>query len=1133
MGLLKLKSEEQIFGDAFARIQSELGINDANPGSVLSTLLEAMAAEDFEQYLQMVQIIRNFNLDTTTGTDLDNRAAEFGLTRDLAKKATGLITIERASTFTKVSTTFYAGRPAAVAGNTTIYVNDASSVLFGTSGTLVIGRGTANEEQVTYSVAPVNNTNYWTITISPLSNNHGLDETVVLAQGGDITISAGTLVVVPATGTSAEIDFSIDQDTLLPTGEADIDNVSVTCTEAGSQGNIPVNAITGSTAFPTPPFSGARAVNEAAYTTGQDRESDEALRGRIKNTIQSLSRGIKSAILNGIIGLVDPATAKRVVSAAIVLPVSTDENVKIYIDDGTGFEPSFDSQGFETVLDPARGGETRLQLQHLPVVKAQVETNVAEPYNMSAGSLTLIYVVGGTSETVTFSTSDFLFPGSVTAQEIVTLINERATLIQARTSESGEKLVITAVSDTNETLQVTGGTANSILNFPTDERSTLYLYVNDRLLSKDGSTAAALSVAGTFNFTALGGVSWPLNIIVDGKSANPQVVTLVSGDFSVPASATPAEVITAINARLAGATASLDSTGTKVKISSNQPFSSAGQIQITGGSANTALGFSTANVVGVNKQYTLNRFLGQIELVDALEADDSVTAGSLYTRAYLRTTSAESYVITAAQTLVLTIDGVDQTVTFANNGTYTAAQVAALINAAIVGGFARTREIGGLTYLEVSTSSQAQGTGSIKVKSTSTAVALNFTYDTTISNQRPQAAFQVSGNAGAYVLLLNTSLIIVIDNAPAVKTYTVPMSFAGTLTSASSTTVFAASAFNTVFTADDDIKNFWLVMTSGGNYTTGTVSTVSNTGGNTWRYVFSALPTNLNRFASGDHVTFSSMQNAANNGPFIVTAVNTAGNGYIEVTNATGVAESGSTGGMAVGARRQISAYTALMGAITLGSALPVTPAIADTFGVLPSTVANVLKHMNNTRITPISAAANIDASDHGTKVQISSLSNGSDGYVQVTGGSANTVFAFSTTAYRGLQGYQYFTNLLALVNKTIYGDDSDPVSFPGIGAGGIQFDIQAPTVQSITFSLDLTLDQGFSLTGLSDQIKSAITQYVNGLGVGDSVILSEVIAAVMAVAGVADVEIITPTSNVLSAENQLARCKSSDITLG
>jgi uncharacterized phage protein gp47/JayE len=1133
MGLLSLKSEEQIFGDAFARIQAELGLNDANPGSVLSMLLEAMAAEDFEQYLQMVQIIRNFNLDTTTGTDLDNRASEFGLTRALAKKATGLITIQRADSFQKVSTSFYAGKPAAVAGNTVIYVNDASSLLFGTAGTLVIGRGTDNEEQVTYSVAPVDNTNYWSIAVSPLSNNHGLDESVILAQGGDITISAGTLVVVPATGTSEEIDFTIDQDTLLPTGEAEIDNVSVTCTEAGTQGNIPVNAITGSTAFPTPPFSGAQAINEAAYTTGQDRETDEELRGRIKNTIQSLSRGIKSAILNGIIGLVDSATAKRVVSAAIVLPVSTDENVKIYIDDGTGFEPSFESEGYESVLEAARGGETRLQLQHLPVVKAQVETNLAQPYNMSTGNLTLTFIVGGTSETITFFPADFEFPGSVTAQEIVTLINERATLIQARTAESGQKIVITAVADTNESIQVTGGTANAILAFPTDERSTLYLYVNDRLISKDGNTASVLSAAGTFNFAALGGGSWPLNIIVDGKSANPQVVTLVSGDFSVPAAATPSEVVTAINARLAGATASVDTTGTKVKISSNQPFSSLGQIQVTGGSANTALAFGTSNVIGTDKQYTLNRFLGQIELVDALSADDSVTAGSLYTRAYLRTAAAENYVISAGQTLVVTVDGTDQTVTFANNGTYTAQQVADLINASLVGGFARTRTIGGLNYLEVSTSSHALATGSIKVKSTSTAVALNFTYDTTVSNQRPQQAFQVSGSAGAYVFLLNTSLIVVLDDSPATKTYTVPMSFAGVLTGASSTTVFAALAFNTVFTANDDIKNFFLVMTSGGNSTTGTVSTVSHTGGNTWRYVFSALPTNLNRFAAGDHVTFSSMQNAANNGPFIVTSVNTAGNGYIEVTNASGVAESGSTGAMAVGARRQISAYTALTGAITLGSGLPVTPAISDTFAVLPSTVANVLKHMRNTRITPISASADIDASDHGTKIQISSLAKGSDGYVQVTGGSANTVLNFSTTTYRGLQGYQYFTNLLALVNKTIYGDDADPVSFPGIGAGGIQFDIQAPTVQSITFSLDLTLESGFSLTGLSDQIKSAVTQYVNGLGVGDSVILSEVIAAVMAVTGVSDVSIVSPTENVLSAENQLARCRSSDITLG
>ena len=50
----------------------------------------------------------------------------------------------------------------------------------------------------------------------------------------------------------------------------------------------------------------------------------------------------------------------------------------------------------------------------------------------------------------------------------------------------------------------------------------------------------------------------------------------------------------------------------------------------------------------------------------------------------------------------------------------------------------------------------------------------------------------------------------------------------------------------------------------------------------------------------------------------------------------------------------------------------------------------------------------------------------GSAGFVEVTGGNVNTTLSFSTTVNRGLQGYNYYTGLLALVHRTVYGDDTD-----------------------------------------------------------------------------------------------------------
>lgn len=570
MAQLTVKTERQIQVDILTKIIALLGINDVNPASVLDILTAAVAQQGFQQYVSMVQIARLVDLNAISGQDLDNKTFEYGLTRQQPKATTGVIDILRPVGFTKVSTTFYPGLPAPIVGNTTIYVNNASSPLIGTSGTLILGRGTSNEEEVTYSAAPINNTNYWTFTVSPLAFNHAVSETVILAQGANETIQAGTIVSVAATGTTAQINFTLDNDATLLSGEAEVDNVPVTCAVPGTQGNIPIKAINGTAAFQTSPFPGAQAYNPVKFTTGLDLETDDELRNDIQNWIQSLSRGVVAAIKNAIVGLVDPVTAKRVVSANIILPQSTAEPVLVYIDDGTGFEPSFANQGFEDILDNSAGGETRFTLDNSPLVKAQVQTNASEPFNMSGGTSTLTYNVGIQTETVTFQLSDFQFPSAATAYEIVAAINERATLIEARTSQGGTQIVITAVADTNENIQVTGGTANPVLLFPTTLVTTLQLYVDDILLSKDGQTAIVdCQNLSPFDFSAIGASPWYLDVIVDGKSANPQTVTFHSSDFANPASATVAEIVAVINAQLAGATALAINNSTQVRIASN------------------------------------------------------------------------------------------------------------------------------------------------------------------------------------------------------------------------------------------------------------------------------------------------------------------------------------------------------------------------------------------------------------------------------------------------------------------------------------------------------------------------------------------------------------------------------------
>lgn len=1142
MAQLVVKTERQIQIDILTKIIALLGINDINPASVLDILTAAVAQQGFQQYVAMVQIARLVDINAISGQDLDNKAFEYGLIRQLPEPSTGVINILRPAGFVKVATTFYPGLPAPIVGNTTIYVNDASNALYASSGTLILGRGTSNEEEVTYSAAPIDNTNYWTFTVSPLAFNHAVSETVILAQGSDETIQAGTVVSVPATGTTAQINFTTDSKAILLSGESEVDNISVTCSSAGSQGNIPIQAINGTNAFQTPPFPGARAINPVKFTTGLDRETDDELRDAIQNWVQSLSRGVVGAIKNAIVGLVDPVTAKRVVSANIILPQSTAAPVLVYIDDGTGFEPSFSDQGFEDILDNSAGDETRFTLDNSPVVKAQIQSNAAQPFNMSGGTSTLTYNVGIQTETVTFQLSDFQFPSSATAYEVVAAINQNASLIEARTSQGGTQIVITAVADINEEIQVTGGTANAQLLFPTELVSTLQLYVDDILLSKDGQTALINSGnESPYNFNAIGASPWLLDVIVDGKTANPQTVTFQTSDFINPAQGTVAEVVAVINAQLAGATALAINNNTQVRIASNTELSTNSQIHITGGTANdptNGLNFSTTNVVGTNGDYTFNRELGTIQLSEPLVANENVTAGSIYTRAKLRASLPENYTITNGQTLIIEVDGGSaQTVTF--NNTFSTGQsalyTANFINQQLLGATAIVRMIGGLNYVEINTNSYAQGVGSLEILSSSTANgAFGFALNSLQTNQRPNQAYAVSENSGPYQFAQNDSLIIILDDDIVNNTFSINFSYPGSITSQNTTTQFSASGLGNVFLSDGELDNFYIAFLSGANTTVGNIASVQNVTSDTWKYNFSTLPAGLGSYAIGDLVYFTGLANAANSGYFVITGISTSGNGYVEVTNAQGATSVSETGASAtMSEKRQISAYTAIPGQVTVSSAFSSAPAVSDPFIVIPSTITNLVDFIGNIRITAFSLSGVVAGVNDNTQLQVSSQSLGSNGYIQVSGGAANLQLDFPTTLVQGLQAYSYYTGLLAIVHKTIYGDDTDLVSYPGVGAAGITFYELAPTVREVEINVTLTLAQGITLSSVENSVASAISGYINNLGVGQEVVIEQIRAAVIATPGVIDVVLNDPTANIAIADNELPRTNNSLITIG
>ena len=1137
MAVPTLLSERQIQAQMLASIVAALGINDLNLGSAIDVLTQAPAQETFALYFKLAQISRLRELKNLRGTDLDNIAFEYDLTRYSALKASGSVTVQRPSSFTKVATSFYAGTNAPVIGNTTINVNNAADALYSTAGTLILGRGTNNAEEVAYSIAPVNNTNFWTFTLdSALTANHAVEESVILSQGSDEPIAKGSIVRVPATSTKAEIQFSVSNDYTLLKGEAELANVAVEAVVAGVGGNIPIRAINGSTAFKTPPFTDVRAYNPAKFTNGVNREGDDAFRDRIRSAGDLLTKGVKNAIKAALVGVLDPESAKRVVSASIVLPVGDVGDVKVYIDDGSGFEPSFSSRGYELVRGTATGGEQRLQLDYFPVAKAMIKSSLSEPYDFSGSTKTLIYTVNGVEETVSFEVADFAAAGAATADEVVSIINDAAILIESRTSDNGSNLTLTPKSNTNETFQITGGTAVAILGLTTDVRNTLKLYRDDIELSKDGSTAYLDSQnTAPFNLAAIGGFPQTLTVVVDAKTANVQTATFQSADAANTAAVTGAEVVAVLNRDLAGMVASYVSATSKIRMTSNTANSSSSAMKVNGGTINdvtNGLNFDTTQVVGTNRDYILNRELGIVELTTPLTANQSITTGSLYTRGYLRAGLPQSYAPNNTETLLIKVDGGSaQTITFDASfaAGLSAADSATFINAQLSGATASARTIGSLVYLEITTNSYDGGSIEITGSSTGNA-AFGFTLDSVASNRDALKAFALTANTGPYVFVEADNLVVILDNNSTDFTFSPILNYTGAVTTGTSTTVFAASAFATIFTVADELIDYYVAFTSGANTTSETITDAALVSGDSWKYTFSGAPTGFASYAVNDLIRITDMDDAGNNGYFLITAKGAAD---VTVTNTAGVAATGQTGTGLLSLRRAIGDYVESTGTITVGSAFAATPSIADPFIVIPSTVDNLVAFLNNTKITSLSTKASIQGATNNTKLQITSLENGSDGYVQVTGGSANTALGFATTLTNGVSAYDYWTGLLAVAHKVIYGDDTNLITYPGVGAAGITFRVMAPTVNGVTVQLNVTLAEGISIAALENEIRSAVSGYINSLGVGVDLIVERIRSAVMAVSGVIDVSVSTPAANIATADNELQRVADPDIIIG
>lgn len=108
---------------------------------------------------------------------------------------------------------------------------------------------------------------------------------------------------------------------------------------------------------------------------------------------------------------------------------------------------------------------------------------------------------------------------------------------------------------------------------------------------------------------------------------------------------------------------------------------------------------------------------------------------------------------------------------------------------------------------------------------------------------------------------------------------------------------------------------------------------------------------------------------------------------------------------------------------------------------------------------------------------------------------------------------------LLSQIKSTVngyYDANGNPV--PGWKAAGIPVVIYAAQLQPVNITMGVSVDPSFDATASIAAVSAAISNYILNLGIGSPVILAEIVNLAMDIAGVINVHIATPSSDVAVA---------------
>jgi hypothetical protein len=116
----------------------------------------------------------------------------------------------------------------------------------------------------------------------------------------------------------------------------------------------------------------------------------------------------------------------------------------------------------------------------------------------------------------------------------------------------------------------------------------------------------------------------------------------------------------------------------------------------------------------------------------------------------------------------------------------------------------------------------------------------------------------------------------------------------------------------------------------------------------------------------------------------------------------------------------------------------------------------------------------------------------------------------FEESSFVGIDGYKVYSGLVQQAHNIIDGLPSNTIVFPGIKAAGAFIEVQTPLTKSIQVSLQVRPTDGVTLNSIAELVKSSVAGYVNGLGVGKPVVISEIQRIVQSLPGVFSIKVLS-----------------------